>query len=100
MPIEEYDPEFDGSYINPLYPFDLIADGYRDGTWQLRKRGHFATPGSGELKAGEYVVTLRLHGRDNWDKQRVLLRIDPTLKPSAENTGTQPSARRAAEIAR
>ncbi len=90
VPIEDYDPEFDGNRIDPLHSFDLEADGYRDGSWQLRKRAHFATPGSAELRPGEYVVILRLHGRDNWDKQEVLLRIDPALQPAAANPGTKP----------
>lgn len=89
LPIEDYDPEFDGNRIQPLYAFDLAADGCRDGTWQLREREHFSTPRSGVLEAGEYVVILRLHGRDNWDKQMVLVRIDPTLKPSVEKAGTK-----------
>lgn len=93
VPIADYDPEFDGNRIDPLYSFNLEADGYRDGSWQLRHRDHFRTPGSGQLKAGEYVVILRVHGDDNWDKQEVLLTIDPALKPSAENPGTKPLER-------
>jgi hypothetical protein len=91
VPLADYDPEFDGNRIEPLHSVDLEADGYRDGTWQLRKREFLATPGSGELGAGEYVVILRLHGSDNWDKQEVLVRIDPALAPSPQNAGTPPA---------
>lgn len=91
VPIEDYDPEFDHSRIDPLHEFDVDADGYRDGTWQLKRRDHFNT-GKGPLKAGEYVVIVRVHGRDNWDKQEVLLRVDPALSPAPAQKGT-PSAR-------
>lgn len=86
VPIEDYDPEFDGNRIDPLHEFGVEADGYRDGTWQLRRRSVFAT-GSGPLSAGEYVVVIRVHGRDNWDKQEVLLRVDPALAPAAAQKG-------------
>ena len=52
-------------------------------------------PGSGELKAGDYVLVLRVHGTDNWDKQEILLRIDPALEPAPEHLGTKPLVERA-----
>ncbi len=88
VPLDEYDPEFDGNRIEPLRGFSAEADGYRDGTWQLRARDHFRTPGSTQLPAGEYVIILRLHGQDNWDKQEVLIRIDPNLKPAPAKQGS------------
>jgi hypothetical protein len=93
VPIDDYDPEFDHSRIDPLYDFSVDADGYRDGTWQLKRSDHFST-GKGPLKAGEYVVVIRVHGRDNWDKQAVLLRVDPALAPAPAQQGT-PNAKRA-----
>ena len=88
VPIDDYDPEFDGNRIQPLVGYTMEADGYRDGTWQLRARNHFRTPGSADLPAGEYIVILRLRGDGNWDKQEVLVRIDPRLEPAPANMGT------------
>lgn len=87
VPIEEYDPEFDGNRIDPLNGFGVEADGYRDGTWQFRRSPYFPTS-SGPLAAGEYVAIIRVHGRDNWDKQEVLLRIDPGLAPAPAQMGS------------
>lgn len=89
LPFQDFDPEFDRR-VEPLNSFDLEADGYRDGSWQLKQRDHFQTPGAGELKAGEYIAIIRVHGVDNWDKQEVLIRIDPGLEPAPENPGSKP----------
>ena len=87
VPIDDYDPEYDHNRIEPLHEFGVDADGYRDGTWQLKRSDHFNTS-KGPLKAGEYVVVIRVHGRDNWDKQEVLLRVDPALEPVPAQRGT------------
>ena len=90
LAIEDFDPQFDRR-IDPLHGFELDADGYRDGSWQLRPSDHFRTPGSGLLKAGEYVAVVRVHGTGNWDKQEVLIRIDPALEPSPADPGHKPA---------
>jgi len=35
------------------------------------------------LKAGEYLAIFRVFGVDNWDKQAVLLKLDPAVQPGA-----------------
>ena len=59
----------------------MVADGDPNGTWQLNSER--------PLKAGEYVIVFRVFGEGNWDKQAVLLTLDPTLKPGvADKSGT------------
>jgi hypothetical protein len=96
LPLDDFDPEFDRR-IEPLNSFNLEADGYRDGTWQLKPETRFAMPGAGAaaLAPGECVLVLRVHGTDNWDKQEILLRIDPARAPGPEDPGTRPGVERA-----
>jgi hypothetical protein len=72
-PLGDYDPEFD-SRLDPLNGVELVADGAPGGTWRLEAER--------PLPAGEYVVVFRVFGVGNWDKQAVLLRLDPTLAPA------------------
>ncbi len=88
VPIEDYDPEFDSNRIDPIRGYELQADGYRNGTWQLKQRPLIQN-GVGDLTAGEYVIILRIHGEDNWDKQEILLTINPDLSPIEAKQGTQ-----------
>jgi len=72
--LDDYDPEFD-SRLDSLNGVELKADGDPNGTWQL----HTDKP----LKAGEYLAVFRIFGVDNWDRQAVLLKLDPKLVPPA-----------------
>jgi len=84
----DYDPELD-SRLDPLTRASMEADGYRDGTWQVRSLR--------PLSAGEYVAVLRVQGTDNWDRQVVLLTLDPSLSPAPADEGTrrqEPAAER------
>lgn len=89
VPIGDYDPEYDGNRIDPLHGLTLQADGYRNGTWQLREQAYFRTSTSGGLTAGEYVIILRIYGEDNWDRQKILLSIDPEISPIPAQQGTK-----------
>jgi len=73
-PLDDYDPEFD-SRLDSLNGVELVADGAPDGTWQLK--------GEKPLPAGEYVIVFRVFGVGNWDKQAVLLKLDPAVAPAA-----------------
>lgn len=69
----DYDPQFD-SRLDSLNGVSMKADGGPDGTWQLTSEK--------PLKAGEYLAVFRIFGVDNWDKQAVLLKLDPKLAPA------------------
>lgn len=64
-----------GTRINSLSGPRLVADGDPNGTWRLTAEK--------PLKKGEYVVVFRIFGVDNWDRQAVLMQLDPALKPAA-----------------
>ena len=70
----DYDPEFD-SRLDSLNGVRMQADGGPDGTWQITTEK--------PLKAGEYLAVVRVFGVDNWDKQAVLLKLDPAVQPGA-----------------
>jgi hypothetical protein len=72
-PLGDYDPEFD-SRLDALNGVELVADGAPGGTWRLEAER--------PLPAGEYVVVFRVFGVGNWDKQAVLLRLDPAIAPA------------------
>ena len=77
--IGDYDPKFD-SRLDSRDDVELVADGDPNGTWQLKSEH--------PLKAGEYVVVFRVFGVGNWDRQAVLLKLDPALKAGpADKTG-------------
>lgn len=76
--IEDYDPVND-SRLMPLLGTGTEADGYRDGTWQLRSEQ--------ELAAGRYVVKVTANGSGHWDRQVVLLTVDPDLDPPPPDPG-------------
>jgi hypothetical protein len=71
--LDDYDAEVD-SRLDSLSGVDTVADGDPDGTWQLRAEK--------PLPAGEYVIVFRVFGVDNWDKQAVLLKLDPKIAPA------------------
>ncbi len=77
--LADYDPKVD-SRLDSLNGVDLKADGGPDGTWQLAAEH--------PLAAGEYVVVFRIYGTGNWDKQAVLLKLDPKVAPAPVNKGT------------
>jgi|APFre7841882724_1041349.scaffolds.fasta_scaffold151185_2 hypothetical protein len=72
-PLADYDPEFD-SRLDSLNGVDLVVDGDPNGSWRLEAEK--------PLPAGEYVIVFRAFGVDNWDKQAVLLTLDPKLAPT------------------
>ncbi|MGL4232749.1 MAG: hypothetical protein ACRDAM_18350 [Casimicrobium sp.] len=76
--IEDFDPKLD-SRLEPLSDVDTEADGYRNGTWQMRSKH--------PLKSGEYVAIVRINGASNWDSQGVLLRIDAARTPIPAQPG-------------
>ncbi len=71
--LDDYDADVD-SRLDSLNGVETVADGDPDGTWQLRAER--------PLPAGEYVIVFRVFGVGNWDKQAVLLRLDPALAPA------------------
>ena len=70
----DFDPKVD-SRLDAIDGTRMAADGDPNGAWQLTSEH--------PLKAGEYVIVFRVFGVGNWDKQAVLLRLDPALKPAA-----------------
>jgi hypothetical protein len=72
--LADFDPKVD-SRLDQINGERMVADGDPNGTWQLTSER--------PLKAGEYVIVFRIFGEGNWDKQAVLLTLDPALKPSA-----------------
>src|SRR5262245_6194598 len=71
--LDDYDPKVD-SRLDSLNGVELRADGAPAGTWQL----HSERP----LPAGEYVAVFRVYGAGNWDRQAVLLSLDPKVAPA------------------
>ena len=79
--LDDFDAALD-SRLDRLNGMDMQADGYRNGTWQLKSER--------ELRPGRYLAVFRVHGSGNWDRQGVMLQIDPQLKPMAAKPGTKP----------
>jgi hypothetical protein len=73
--LDDYDAELD-SRLDSLNGVEMTAD-EASGTWVLTSER--------PLPAGEYVAVFRLFGVDNWDRQAVLLRLDPELEPAADD---------------
>ena len=71
--LDDYDPKVE-SRLDSLNGIEMRADGAPTGTWRL----HSERP----LPAGEYVAVFRLMGTGNWDRQAVLLKLDPKLPPA------------------
>ena len=67
--LDDYDPAVD-SRLDSLNGVSMEAAGA--GVWQLKSEN--------KLPAGEYVAVFRLDGTNNWDKQAVLLKLDPGIK--------------------
>jgi hypothetical protein len=78
--IEDFDPKLDKN-LRPLHQISTEADGYRNGTWQLRSE-HTLPP-------GEYVASIRVTGSKNWDGKRILLKLDAASTPVEANPGTR-----------
>ena len=75
----EFDPKVD-SRLDQINGERMVADGDPNGTWQLTSER--------PLKGGEYVIVFRVFGEGNWDKQAVLLKLDPALQPGpADKSG-------------
>jgi hypothetical protein len=72
--LADFDPKVD-SRLDDINGESMVADGDPNGTWQLKSER--------PLEAGEYVIVFRVFGEGNWDKQAVLLKLDPALKPVA-----------------
>jgi len=69
-----------GERIDHLAGVDLAADGAPTGTWRLTAEK--------PLAKGEYILVFRIFGEGNWDRQAVLVSLDPALPPApAEKTG-------------
>ncbi len=69
-----------GESVSSLDDVELVADGDPNETWRLTS----AKP----LKKGEYVLIFQIFGVGNWDKQAVLVSLDPALPPGpADKTG-------------
>jgi hypothetical protein len=81
LALGDYDPDLD-SRLEPLRGIRTEADGYRNGTWQIRSPQ--------PLAAGEYIAVFRVSGTSNWDKQAVLLTVDPSLSPAPADEGRPP----------
>ena len=71
--LEDYDPKVD-SRLDSINGVHMRPDGAPTGTWQL----HSERP----LPAGEYIAVFRLSGSGNWDRQAVLLKLDPKIPPA------------------
>ena len=71
--LEDYDPKVD-SRLDSLNGVQMRADGAPTGTWQLQSER--------PLPAGEYIAVFRLSGSGNWDRQAVLLTLDPKIAPA------------------
>jgi hypothetical protein len=71
--LADFDPKVD-SRLDQVEGIRMVADGDPNGTWHLTSEH--------ALPAGEYVVTFRVFGVNNWDKQAVLLKLDPALAPA------------------
>jgi len=71
--LDDYDPKVD-SRLDALNGVEMEADGLPTGTWHLRSQR--------PLPPGEYVAVFRLQGSGNWDRQAVLLKLDPKLTPA------------------
>ena len=79
--LADFDPAVD-SRLDQVEGVRMEADGDPNGTWHLTSER--------PLKAGEYVVAFQVFGVGNWDKQAVLLKLDPALPPGpADKTGAE-----------
>ena len=62
-----------GDRLSALTGVGLAADGDPGGVWRLSSEK--------PLAKGEYVLVFRIFGAGNWDRQAVLVSLDPELKP-------------------
>jgi hypothetical protein len=77
--LADFDTAVD-SQLDQVEGVRMQADGDPNGTWRLTSER--------PLNAGEYVIAFQVFGVGNWDKQAVLLKLDPALPPgAADNTG-------------
>jgi hypothetical protein len=70
--LADFDPKVD-SRLDQM-DVSLEPDGDPNGTWHLTSEH--------PLPAGEYVIAFQVFGVGNWDKQAVLLKLDPALQPA------------------
>lgn len=63
-----------GERLSSLNGVTIVADGSPSGTWRLAS--------DKPLAKGEYVLVFRIFGEGNWDRQAVLVNLDPALKPA------------------
>lgn len=69
-----------GDRVSSLDAVRIVADGDPGGIWRLAS--------DKPLTKGEYVLVFRIFGVGNWDRQAVLVNLDPALKPvPAEKAG-------------
>jgi hypothetical protein len=68
----DYDASVD-SRLDQINGVRMVADGDPNGTWRMTTER--------PLPGGEYVIVFRVFGEGNWDKQAVLLKLDPKLQP-------------------
>ena len=76
--LADYDAKVD-SRLDQIDGVRMEADGDPNGTWHLTSEH--------PLKGGEYVIVLRVFGAGNWDKQAVLVTLDPALPPGPARAG-------------
>lgn len=62
-----------GDRVSSLDGVRIVADGDPSGSWRLASEK--------PLAKGEYVLVFRIFGEGNWDRQAVLVSLDPALKP-------------------
>lgn len=77
--LDDFDPATDSrlEHVAGIHP---EPDGAPNGTWQLKSER--------PLKAGEYVLVVHVFG-DRWNRQGILLRLDPALPPTPPDHGTK-----------
>ncbi|MCM3876519.1 MAG: hypothetical protein NEA02_08875 [Thermoanaerobaculia bacterium] len=68
-----------GDRLSSLNGVRIVADGDPGGMWRLTAEK--------PLAKGEYVLVFRIFGVGNWDRQAVLVNLDPALKPGPTGNG-------------
>jgi len=76
--LDDFDPKVD-SRLDQVNGVRLEPDGTPSGTWHLTSER--------PLKKGEYVLIVQTFGAGNWDRQAILVNLDPALQPGAVDKG-------------
>jgi hypothetical protein len=71
--LDDYDPKVD-SRLDAINGVTMRPDDAPTGTWQVVAER--------PLPAGEYIAVFRISGSGNWDRQAVLLKLDPKIAPA------------------